>query len=126
MLVLRSLISALISNWQFFKESTLAPVIEVNVDGADWQELSLRPKSQSFFDIVKSLFFNPHWNEALFIMDCAERLVLEKSQEDEDELTERIKLKLSTQNAKYFEFRIIFISKDQKEIVFNSDKKELS
>ena len=125
-MIFRLLLSALISSWQFFKESSPAPTIEIKLANADWQELNLRPKSKSFFVTLKSLFFNPVWNEALYIFDCAERLVLEKSPKDEKELTERIKARLENINADHFQFRITLQTRTEKEIAFISELKEIN
>ena len=86
MKVLELLLSALISSWQFFKEAALAPRIEFALlktkDDTSffWEEFNLRPKELSMIELGKSLFFNARWNEALFIMDCAERLALNHDQ----------------------------------------------
>ena len=89
----------MISSWQFFKEVT--PKLEIefswNDDARNWQVLKLRAQNLSTIELIKSVFFNPQWNEALYIMDCAERLIMNPSQERINQLKERIQMQLEKQ-----------------------------
>ena len=120
MQTLISLLSVFISPWQFFKESVPSPRIEITLskteeESYDWQEFCLRPKQLSTLDILKSIFFNARWNESLFITDCAERLILDPTEYNKQEIVNRIKFELERiglelKMTPYLQFRLIFVT----------------
>lgn len=124
------LLSVFISPWQFFKESVPSPRVEfvlldsLDDQSSDWQEFCLRPKSMSFLELIKTLFFNPTWNESVYVMDCAERLIVDPCDDDEKEIMQRIKKSLELKDGSYIQFRLVFVTKYghllQRDMLFTS------
>lgn len=79
--MLQLLLPALIPSWRFFDRIGPAPCIEFAVGvtpddaGADWQELRPRPVRVSAGAMLVRLFWNRRWNESLYLVSCAERLL---------------------------------------------------
>ena len=72
----------------------------------------MRPESRSFLGFLQSIFYDPHWNEALFILDSAERLLLEGRAELAEEINNRIQTELYRRgfdltNYNYLQFRLL-------------------
>lgn len=138
MKLLHLLLSAVFSPWQFFKESVLSPCIEFALvepgdsNSVSWQRYGIRPKSLSFLDFIKSIFFNPIANEILYTLDCAERLILDSSKDDEYEIFHRIKNDIqrrgiNTSERCKLQFRLFLINKDGKqETVFISKLEQIN
>ena len=74
----------LVPSWRFFDWIAPSPRIELlwldhkGMHTSDWQKLNEKPRQLSLVTMVKRLFWNPVWNENLFMISCAER-VLENS-----------------------------------------------
>ena len=134
------LLPIFIPSWKFFNRIAPSPRIEFALlrseqeESCNWQELVLRPKQISTIDFVKSIFYNPRWNEALFISNCAERLVIDPNQYCVDEIVKRIRFELQRRGIEinstpYLQFRLIFIGREgnelQKEILFTSEIKNI-
>lgn len=73
------ILPVLVPSWRFFRVVEASPRIEwtyvpeAHVPEA-WQEVHARPHSVTPFEMVWRLFWNPAWNEALYLVSCAERL----------------------------------------------------
>lgn len=135
------LLPIFIPSWKFFNRIAPSPRIEFTLlssgkedSSCIWQEFSLRPNQISTIDFIKSIFYNPRWNEALFISNCAERLVIDPNEYCVEEITKRIRTKLEhrgvdLKTSPYLQFRLIFISREgnelQKEILFTSEIKNI-
>lgn len=93
--MLQLLLPALIPSWRFFDRIGPAPCIEFAVGvtpedaGGDWQELRPRPARVSAGAMVVRLFWNRRWNESLYLVSCAERLLDDPSPERATELWTR-------------------------------------
>ncbi len=85
------LLPALIPSWNFFDVIGPSPRIEYALlaapdDGAgDWREFRPRPERLSIPAMLGRLFWNPRWNESLFLVACAERLMREPAAQSEDD-----------------------------------------
>ena len=94
--MLRLLLPALISSWRFFDYIAPSPRIQFAIvakahdPATDWQEFRPRPVHLSFVCMLQRLLWNPLWNESLYLVSCAERLLDEPSAAHEDELLTRI------------------------------------
>lgn len=134
------LLPVFIPSWKFFNRIAPSPRIEFSLgapvldETSQWQELCLRPKQLSVIDFVKSIFYNPRWNEALYIMNCAERLVIDPNKHCVEEIMRRIRTELEhrgmdLKSTPYLQFRLIVISREgnelQKEILFSSEIKNI-
>lgn len=78
---LRLLLPALVPSWRFFDGVTasprldyaLLPAADAQVD--HWHEFRPRPAALSPAAMLRRLFWNPEWNETLFLVSLAERLL---------------------------------------------------
>lgn len=134
------LLPIFIPSWKFFNRIAPSPRIEFALlksekeESCNWQELILRPKQISTINFIKSIFYNPDWNDSLYIMNCAERLVLDPTEYCIQEIMKRIEADLEKKSADlettpYLQFRLIVISREanelQKEILFTSEIKNI-
>lgn len=78
----------LFPSWRFFKEVLPGPKVEVRIDGM-WTEAMPRPAHVGPWTMLTRLFWNPRWNEALFVMSCAERMVVEPGDHAAREIRDR-------------------------------------
>jgi hypothetical protein len=114
---LKLLLPALIPSWRFFETIAPSPRIEFRLlktqqdTNENWQEFRPRPAHLSFANMLKRMVWNPRWNESLFLVSCAERLVANPTQHSVDEISHRIRSELTSKNspASYMQFRLIFI-----------------
>ena len=129
------LLPALIPSWRFFDTIAPAPRIEFTLlktaqNKADsWQEFRPRPAHLSVGSMVKRMFWNARWNESLFLVSCAERLMQNPTQHSEQEIVKRIKAELERSSVDgvanpYLQFRLVWVSRQgaqlQKQITFIS------
>lgn len=90
------LLPALIPSWRFFDFIVASPRVQFALLTAkneligDWQEFRPRPAQLSFAQMLKRMLWNPDWNESLFLVSCAERLLENPTQHSEDEILKRI------------------------------------
>ena len=123
------LLPALIPSWRFFDEIAPSPRIEfVLLESAqdtaeDWQEFRPRPAHIPFHTMLTRLFWNSRWNESLFLVSCAERLMANPTEHSHQEILERIKRELepATITAPYLQFRLVFITRDERHIAYISE-----
>ena len=121
------LLPALIPSWRFFDVIAPSPRIEFALlehaqnTANDWQELRPRPATLSIGTMLKRLFWNPEWNESLFLVSCAERLMAHPTEHSIQEILTRIRAELKprftdTTIFRYVQFRLVFLSREGKEI----------
>lgn len=78
---LRLLLPAVVPSWRFFDAVTASPRIDyVVLSSADaapqgWQEFRPRVSRLSLATMLRRLVWNPAWNENLYLVSLAERLV---------------------------------------------------
>ena len=74
-----------IPSWRFFDVIAPSPRIEVAVfedeEVRRWEEFRPRPQRLSVRQLLGRLVWNPGWNESLFLMSCAERLMQGEEEE---------------------------------------------
>ena len=94
--MLRLLLPALIPSWRFFDTIGPSPRIEFAVvehpdaPVPEWQEFRPRPARVSLATMLLRLFWNPRWNESLYLATCAENLLEGPSAFREGELLKRV------------------------------------
>ncbi|MGB5871897.1 MAG: hypothetical protein WBH04_17040 [Albidovulum sp.] len=79
--------------------------------------------------MVTRLFWNPDWNDALFVVSCAERILQEPTDHSITEITRRIQQDIAQMpmdvSADLLQFRLVFVHREGtdlvREIVFLSD-----
>ena len=84
-------------------------------DETAWQEFFPRPKTLSITNYIQRLFWNPSWNEALFLVSCAERITEGNNvSHSQQEIVNRIKADLKRRSlaAPYLKFRLVFICRN--------------
>ena len=125
----------LFPSWRFFKSIEPSPrvqwalVSDSEPKEANWQEFRPRPLTISLFQILGRLFWNPGWNDTLFVVSCAERIQECPTPHSIDEIRRRIvsDVRASTLDTtdKLLQFRLIFVHHDGQdlvqEVVFLSD-----
>ncbi|MFK5915091.1 MAG: hypothetical protein QM484_12025 [Woeseiaceae bacterium] len=130
---LKLLLPAIIPSWNFFDIITASPRIEYsllsnnNEATAHWQEFRPRPKSLSPNNMLKRILWNPQWNESLFLVSCAERIMANLSEDivlhSENEILTRIEQVLRRNNqidtSSYLQFRLIYLNRENKNIYRN-------
>jgi len=129
------LLPVIIPSWRFFDTIAPSPRIEFALlktvqDIPDrWQEFCPRPAHLPISSMLKRLFWNPHWNEALFLVSCAERLMENGADYSVKEIVKRIKTGVEKRGVNsmvtpYLQFRLVFVSREgeqlQKYITFTS------
>jgi len=131
------LLPALIPSWNFFDviapsprvEYALAPAKDSRLD--DWREYRPRPEHVSPAAMLARLFWNPRWNQTLFVVSCAERLVDEPTDHSQDEIFRRIAADLAAQPdlGEWLSFRLVFLRREgeavEREVLFQSAPRRL-
>ena len=140
---LKLLLPALLPSWNFFDVITPSPRIQFALlnkeddQAHEWHEFRPRPIHISFMQMLKRIFWNPRWNESLYMLSCAERLIEKYTAHSEDEILQRIiKELINTSSndflvsATYLQFRLLVIKRKNEglheELVFQSRTQSLS
>jgi hypothetical protein len=119
---LRLLAPALIPSWRFFKEVAPSPriqyaLIATRTQTPDvWTEARPRPAHLPFSAMLLRMLWNPRWNETLFMVSCAERLMDAPTAHSVEEIAKRIARDLGPQTG-FLQFRLVFIHRQGAEIV---------
>ena len=129
---LKLLLPALIPSWNFFDVIAPSPRIEYtllnsqNESVTDWQEFRPRPEQLSFIQLLFRLLLNPRWNETLFMVSCAERILQNPTeyQHSENEILNRIisefideGLNKSLIAATQLQFRLLTIQRQDEQLI---------
>jgi hypothetical protein len=129
------ILPVLIPSWRFFKAIEPSPrvqwlLLSNSDDPSDhWQEFRPRPLAITPFQMFYRLFWNPAWNDALFVVSCAERIAQHPARHSIDEINRRIlsdinKLPIDV-TGKQMRFQLVFVHRDEtglsQEIVFLSE-----
>lgn len=135
--ILRLFLPAILPSWRFFDVIAPSPRIQFSLlntatdTSRNWQEFRPRPKRLSFMKMLSSMAWNPEWNEALFMLSCAERLIDQPTAHSENEIMNRIMDKLTstspylTRKSTHLQFRLLLIQRLpstelQQKIIFHS------
>jgi len=121
---LQLLLPALVPSWRFFDYIAASPRIQFTLfNAADdtphtWHEFRPRPAHVPFKKMLARLIWNPYWNESLFLVSCAERLIASPTQHSEDEILKRIMAELMSQHsvnnamATHLQFRLLLVKRN--------------
>jgi hypothetical protein len=129
------ILPVLIPSWRFFKAIEPSPRVEwalrAKGDSAAvvWHPFRPRPLKVTPLQMVTRLFWNPDWNDALFVVSCAERIEQEPTDHSITEITRRIQQDIARMpmdaTADLLQFRLVFVHREGtdlvREIVFLSD-----
>jgi hypothetical protein len=132
---LRLLLPALIPSWNFFDVIAPSPRIEYALTAAredaptGWLEFRPRPEHVSAPTMLMRLVWNPRWNQTLFVVSCAERLIDQPTDHSQDEIFRRIAADLarrpdSVALGAWLSFRLVFLGREgeviDREVLFQS------
>lgn len=136
---LQLLLPALIPSWNFFDviapsprvEYALIPTAEATPE--TWREFRPRPERVTPGAMAARLLWNPLWNESLFLVSCAERLIDNPTAHSEDEIFKRIAADLARGGAapdSWLAFRLVFVAREDeavaREILFEAAPRALA
>lgn len=122
-------------SWRFFAVIAASPRIELTLlknpqDVPDsWQEFHPRPAHLSITSMLKRMFYNPVWNETLFVVRCAELYSMDATEHSIREILIRIKAELERNSldlaaTPYLQFRLVFVHREgaqlQKQVTYIS------
>ncbi|WP_198670532.1 hypothetical protein [Oceanicella sp. SM1341] len=116
--VLGLLAPALMPSWRFFREVAPSPRIEYAlVSGpaempARWTEARPRPARLRPLAMLGRLFWNPGWNETLFLVSCAERMAERPTAHSTEEIRKRLARGLAEGEGVtegLLRFRLVFV-----------------
>lgn len=133
---IKLLLPALIPSWNFFDVIAPSPRIQFTLLNnkksvvTDWQEFRPRPENMSVAQILKRMIWNPKWNESLFLVSCAERIIDDYTEHSESEILNRIEQQIHKKNeVAHLQFRLILIHREgselKKDVLFISRIQEL-
>lgn len=135
------LLPALIPSWRFFDAIAPSPRIEFALlttaqeISHDWLEFRPRPARVSILAMFRRMVWNPRWNESLFLVSCAERLMENPTEHSREEIFTRIIAELRRtgrfgEAAPFLQFRLVFISRQgvtlQKDVTYISPARQIS
>lgn len=134
---LKLLLPALIPSWNFFDVIAASPRIEYTLLGSpdeaasDWREFRPRPDRVPLPAMLGRLLWNARWNETLFVVSCAERLMAEPTEHSQNEIFRRITADITpSPNAAWLRFRIALVSEHEdaivREIAFISEPRRVA
>lgn len=126
------LLPALIPSWSFFRAVAPSPRIEFRwlqpdlgpepINVGVWQEFRPRPHHLPLMAHLKGLFWNPHWNQTLFLVSCSERLIINPNQHALDQIKQRIEQDLLNDGSALFlsgapwQFQLVFINRNANQL----------
>lgn len=120
------LLPALLPSWRFFKTIEPSPRVEWAVAApahapTDWRPLRPRPRRVSPLSMAGRMLWNPGWNEALFLVSCAERLMEGPDTHAHEEIFRRVRAEASGDariaRQDTLQFRLVFVSRLGPQIV---------
>lgn len=132
---IKLLLPALMPSWRFFAVIAPSPRIELALlktakdSPESWQEFRPRPAHLSVGSMLKRMFFNARWNEALFLTSLAERLTSNPTEHSSQEILKRIRVELVRDSfdpvaTPYLQYRLVFVHREgtrlQKHVTFIS------
>lgn len=135
---LRLLLPALIPSWNFFDVIAPSPRVEYallateTAEPSEWREFRPRPEQLSLAAMVARLLWNPRWNESLFLVSCAERLIAHPTEHSEGEILSRIAADLAVRPdgadlPPWLVFRLVFVHREgeaiSRDVLFQSSRR---
>ncbi|QDL94977.1 hypothetical protein FDP22_24270 (plasmid) [Paroceanicella profunda] len=114
---LRLLAPALIPSWRFFREVAPSPRIEYALVAQPdqpppgWAPARPRPGHLPVSRMLLRLFWNPGWNETLYLVTLSERLAVAPTAQDAEEIGRRILRDLGPGEG-YLRFRLVFLRRE--------------
>ena len=129
---LKLLLPALIPSWNFFDVIAPSPRIQyalLNTENEiqlEWLEFRPRPMRLNVIQILHRIFWNPRWNETLYMVSCAERIMENSANclHSENEILNRISSDLIEENPPnhtisetHLQFRLLTLQRQDSELI---------
>lgn len=114
-------------SWRFFDVIAPSPRIEVallktaNEVPKTWEEFRSKAQILPLGHCIKRLFLNACWNDTLYLVSCAEKIMQTGSPHAQKEIFKIIKQDLDDSTETYCQFRLVFVHRDSQEIGFVSE-----
>jgi len=111
------LLPALIPSWRFFETIEASPRVQwagvqgPDVSAAQWCDFRPRPSTLSIWTMFVRLFWNPRWNDGLYMVSLAERLTLASTPHSLAEIFRLVGREHGAQSAPYLQVRLVFVSR---------------
>ena len=133
--IFQLLLPALVPSWRFFDVIAPSPRIQFTLlkakdePASGWREFRPRPERVPLRQMLGRMVWNPQWNEWLFMISCAERLMQHPAEHSETEILKRIAADLHADHGgalagRYLQFRLQLIQRQgtrlHHELVFES------
>lgn len=125
---LNLILPAVIPSWRFFSTVAPSPRIEYVIRGSAtdrsgvWQEFRPHPDHVSFGRMLRRMIWNPRWNETLFLVSCAERLIAAPTEHSVVEIQTRVArdvmrgAKPPALTSRLY-FRLVFLDREGADII---------
>ena len=118
--ILKLILPVLLPSWGFFDRIAASPRIEYALitdkssTDYDWKDFTYRPQSRSLTDFAKSLIYNAHWNESLFAVSCAGRLLDHPTPHSEQQIIDILtrRQQPNPKRTPYLQFRIHVVERE--------------
>ncbi len=118
------LLPALVPSWRFFDVIAPSPRVEFTClrSATDtpiiWHEFRPRPAQLPIRTLLRRLIWNPGWNDTLFVVSCAERLMDLPTDHSHTQILTRINAEIATKhpNTTHLQFRLVFVSRQGTEL----------
>ena len=111
MKILSLLLPALLPSWRFFDWIAPSPRIEYRLSSkGKWLKYNA-PYIPT--NPLKRLFWNPQWNDYLFLMSCVERYAQNPTDHSYNEILKR----LYDLNPDITEFRLMFVTRNKRQVI---------
>lgn len=116
------ILPVLIPSWRFFRAIEPSPRVQwakvAQGVPQDWQEFRPRPARVTPWQMLGRLFYNARWNEALYLVACAERIAVKPTEHSVTEIQRRLSATLAPAlPGTEVQFRLIFVHRQGDEIV---------
>lgn len=115
--IFKLLLPALIPSWRFFDVIAASPRIQYRVfsnkkDKVIWEDYRPRPAYIAFLTMLKRLFWNPWWNDTLFLTACAERIMQQDCNHAVHTIATHILKDLEKADPQNMQFRLIYLYRE--------------
>lgn len=120
------ILPVLFPSWRFFRSIEPSPRLQWALEdgpAATWQPLDVRPATVPLGVMIRRLFWNPAWNETLFLVTCAERLRDDMGSDAADHSIRQIRSRLrralprDPAQQRMARFRLVFVRREGHELV---------
>lgn len=108
------LLPILLPSWRFFQTVEPSPRVQWALEGAkpaQWHAFCPRPAHVSAAAMLRRLFWNPAWNDTLFVVSCAERLHLAPTAQAEAQIAQRVAREVPVPAGTALRFRLVFVQR---------------